>query len=352
MLTKIINLSAIKHNASVVKKAAGTRKVCAVVKSNAYGMGAERVVLALNNLVDFFAVASSDEAKKIVNLTAKPILVLTPCEQVLAGEKNVHYTVASLADIKLLEKTGEAQGVRIGVHIKLDTGMCRLGLSCAKDFVLAVNYIKRSRWLVLKGVYTHFASCNKSNLKKQNNLFKSLLACVKLPKRAVVHSASSYALISGYKTAGNMVRVGIALYGGIGGRGFAQVLTCFGKVVCIKNLYAGDSIGYDGTYKLKTEAKIAVVNVGYFDGVNRLLSASSNSENKKYFYINGHRCQILGRISMNLISVNVSGVKNLTLGDRAYLVKNLSDLQRLAKSTGTIVYEILTSLKNCDTIYT
>ncbi len=351
MLTKIINLNAIKHNAKVVKSYAGTRKVCAVVKSNAYGMGAPAVVLALNNFVDYFAVASSYEAKKIVKLTTKPILVLTPGEQVLSGAKNVHYTVASLADIKLLEKTGEALGERLGVHIKLDTGMCRLGVSSAKDFVLAVSYIKRSKWLTLKGVFTHFASCTRANLKKQNELFKSLLKCVNLPRKTVVHSASSYALISGYKTAGNMVRVGIALYGGISGHGFMSVLTSYGKIVCIKTLNEGDYIGYDGTYRLDKKTKVAVVNVGYFDGVNRLLSVGDTSTNKNYFYVNGHKCKILGRISMNLISVNVSGVKMLALGDKAYLIKNTADLKRIAKASGTIVYEVLTSLKNCDTIY-
>jgi len=345
MLKKVININNLRHNAKVIKNKAGKRKVCAVIKSDAYGFSIEPTALVLNSLVDLFAVASTSEAIKLQGITNKQILVLTPCEKV-TEQKNVTYTVSNLKNIKDVELVAKKQNRRIGVHIKLDTGMNRLGFKNDIEFILAVNYIKNSKNLKLEGIYTHFASSNISNLKKQDKRFRSLLKLVKLPKKCLVHSASSNVLFSKYKTAGNMVRCGIAFYGGINNFNLLPIFKAYAKIVEIKTLNKGDKIGYDYTYTAKKQTKVAIINSGYFDGVNRLIST-----NKNYFYIQNKRCEVLGRVSMNLTAIDISSIKNVELTDKAYYIRNTIDALKIAKNCNTIVYEVFTNLKNCDIIF-
>ncbi len=348
MLKKVVEIKSLKENADIIKKIAGKRKVGAVVKADAYGFSIEAVTLTLQNKVDFFAVASSSEAKKIADLTNKEILILTPNEQII-NFKNVSYTVSSFDDIKYIEEIALQQSRKIGVHIKIDTGMSRIGFNNKIEFIIGVAYIKNSKSLILKGVFTHFASCDVKNLKLQNKKFREYLRVVKLPRKCLIHSASSYALISKYKTAGNAVRCGLAFYGGINKYGLKPIFKAYAKVVDIKYIEQGQKIGYSGTYVAKSKIKIAVLNCGYYDGINRLLSSNENSKN--YFYINNKRCEILGRISMNLIAINVTQIKDIQIGDRAYFIRNHFDAKKIAKNSKTIIYELFTSLKNCDIIY-
>ncbi len=347
MLIKEIDIKALEHNAKVIKSYAKKRQVCAVVKANAYGFSIEPVVLHLNNFVNLFAVASASEAEKISDLTDKQILILTPAEKVV-NFKNVSYTVSSLTEIKSLEQIALEQNRILGIHIKIDSGMGRLGIKDKIDFIIAVSYIKNSKNLNLKGVFTHFASCDKVNLKKQNKKFREFLKLVKLPKKCLIHSSSSYALFSGFKTAGNAVRCGLAFYGGINKFGLKCIFKAYAHVVEVKKMPVHTSIGYNGTFVTNKNLKVAVVNCGYFDGINRLLS--SNSKTKNYFYIENKPCKILGRISMNLISIDVTNV-NVKVGDRAYFIRNTRDLNKIAKNSQTINYEVLTSLNNCESIW-
>lgn len=346
MLKKVVSINAIRHNAKVIKSRATKRKVCAVVKADAYGFSIEPVTMVLNNYVDFFAVASSDEAKQVAKLTNKQILILTPYEK-LVSEQNVVYTVSSLQGIKDIENLAKKYKRRVSVHVKVDSGMHRLGFNNILEFVIAINYIKNSEFLILKGVYTHFAKCNERNLKKQDKRFREFLKQVKLPRSCLIHSASSFALFSKYKTAGNAVRCGLAFYGGINKFNLMPIFKAYANIVEIKQLERNTTIGYDYTYLTKKPTKIAIINCGYFDGINRLLS----TPNKSYFYVDNKKCLILGRVAMNLIAIDVTNIKNIELKDKAYFIRNTIDAQNIAKKTNTIVYEVFTSLKNCDIIY-
>lgn len=331
MIKKEVNLRAIRENILYLKKRARGKKFCAVVKCNAYGHGIKKVCPAICDIVDYYAVANAREAEAVASLNLKrPILILSPVCQA-SENRIIEYTVCSVEDMKRLEN----RKGKVAIHIKLNTGMNRLGAN-AKELKRMLNYIDKNSTFVLKGVFSHFYMAGQKedcNLQKlRYNRFLKLIG----NKTVIGHISSSEATLK-WPTH-DMVRCGIAMYG-YGSKKLKPALKISAPIVQINNVKAGEFIGYSCAFKADKPTKTATIAIGYGDGYQR------DFGNKAVVEINGKKCRVVGNICMDLTMVDVSGV-NVNVGDRAYVLTSSYNAETLAKISNTIPYEILCVLGN------
>jgi alanine racemase len=335
-------------------------KVCGVVKANAYGHGIEEVSKKLVELgVDFLGVANYDEAIRLRTLIPDtPILVfgtlihskLEPAKYVsILHRHNLTATVASLDTAKFLDEYSRKLKSRFKVHIKVDTGMRRIGLDHKRALrnILQIASLKN---LELEGIFTHFASSedkNKSFAKLQLSRFNDLLndlkkAGIEFP---IVHAANSGAVLDLKDSYFNMVRPGLLLYGYYPGSGIRNkiklkpVMNLKSKVMFIKKLDARQSISYGRKYFTKKPVFIASVPIGYGDGYWRLLSNRSKVLIGKSLY------RQVGSVTMDWIMVSLGARYKIKIGDDVLLIGQENGISigadKLAKICGTIPYEML-----------
>jgi len=349
-----IDLAALKSNYSVIKGhlPQGTR-IMAAVKANAYGHGIVEVAKCLTACgVDYLGVACVDEAVVLRRAgVKKPILHLGGF---LKGDAqafldyDITATVADLSLAKILNQVGRRFKKKIKVHVKIDTGMGRLGVwhNDASDFIISLCALEH---LNLEGIYTHFPSADSDEdfTRSQLAVFCSLLD--KLQIRGVdiplKHCANSMAVL-GFKSAHlNLVRPGLALYGlhpkeeMFDRVDLEPVLNFKTKIVYLKEVEKGRSISYGRTYVTPEKTTIATLPVGYGDGYNRLLS------NKGSVLIKGFLCPIVGVVCMDQTMVDVGAVPNVKLGDEVVLAgvqKNKKiRVEEIAAMCHTIPYEVV-----------
>ena len=331
MIKKEVNLRALRENIQYLKKRARGKRFCAVVKCNAYGHGIKKVCPAICDIVDYYAVANMREAEEVASLNLKrPILILSPVCQ--ASENYlIEYTVCSVEDMKRLEN----RNGKVAVHIKLNTGMNRLGAN-AKELKRLLQYIKTNSRFVLKGVFSHFYMAGQKedcNLQKlRYNLLLKLIG----NKNVIKHISSSEAALK-WPTH-DMLRCGIAMYG-YGSKKLKPALKISAPILQINNIKAGEFVGYSRGFKADKSMKIATIAIGYGDGYLR------DFGNKAMALINGKKCRVIGNICMDLAMVDVTSV-NVKVGDRAYVLTPSNNAETLAKISNTIPYEILCVLGN------
>lgn len=335
-------------------------KICGVVKANAYGHGIEPISRKLVDLgIDFLGVANYDEAIRLrKQIPNTPILVfgtlihskLEPGKYVsLLHKHNLTATVASFDTAKFLNEYSRRFKSRFKVHIKIDTGMRRIGLDYKRAFknIMQIASLKN---LELEGIFTHFAeseSKNKSFSKLQLNRFNELLhelkkAGIEFP---IVHAANSGAVLDLKDSYFNMVRPGLLLYGYYPGSGIRNkislkpVMNFKSRVTYIKKVEAGESISYGRRYITKKPVFIGSVPVGYGDGYWRLLTNKSKVLINKQFY------RQVGTVSMDWIMVELGSRYKIKIGDDVLLMGGENGFQlgadKLAKICGTIPYEML-----------
>ncbi len=350
-----IDLDAILFNLQQIKKIVGKKiKIMAVVKADAYGHGLEEVARALSFYNDiYFGVSSLEEGVKLRNTGIKaPIINLLPPLPEDIREM-VHQDITPiLVDgelVEVLDKEGKRQGKILRVHIKVDTGMGRLGIKphSAVDFLQRLSKYKN---IFVEGIYTHFASSDNDVefTKYQLGIFLRVLEELKekgihIPLR---HSANSSAILSLPQSHLDMVRPGLVLYGinplQNNSVGLRPAMSVKAKVIQAKELPKGHSISYGRTYILSRDSRLAVVGIGYAQGFFRALS------NKGSVLINGKRAPILGVICMDQCVVDVTDCEDVKLGDEVVIMGKQGEEEitawDLANLSGTIPYEILTSL--------
>jgi len=348
-----INTLAIKNNIQQFRKILPKNyKIAGVVKSNAYGHGMIPLAgfLERNSLVEYFAVANDLEALALRKNNIKlPIIVLSYWnEKNLQNlvSQNIELGIYSHEQIKML--TGLKAKVK--VHVKIDTGMNRLGIK-PEEVEKYITEIKKNVNIKLQGIFSHFpiADENEEFTKKQFLQFKEIVA--KISRKidiSLIHTANSAGALFMDETC-NLLRLGIAMYGlqpSIKNPQFniQPVLTWKTKVIQIKNVPAGERLSYGLTYQFSRDAKIAILPVGYADGYDRKLS------NCGEVLIRGKRCPVRGRVCMNLIMVEVGN--DVKINDEVVLIGKqacLSDMQGneeitaddLAEKIGTINYEVV-----------
>lgn len=359
-----IDETALRHNIRVVKEKIGPKVwMAGVVKSNAYGHGCRLVAPILEEEgADYFAVAVLEEAIELRNMgIQKPILILgytDPQQYAQAMGYQIHMTIYTLEQAEELSRAAIAAGDQALVHIKLETGMGRIGFPCSRKSLEEIQEIVKLPGLSVDGIFTHFARADekdKSQADLQQQRYDAFIgqleeAGVKIP---IHHTANSAAimeypqshLLHSSQEAQLMARAGIMLYGLYPSEEMDEaytdlqpVLSLVSHVVHLKEVEAGTPIGYGGSYVAPGPRRIATIPVGYGDGYPRRLS------NVGYVMIRGRRAPITGRVCMDQFMVDVTDIPDIELGDEAVLIGEGVPAGVLAKLTDTIHYELTCQL--------
>ncbi|SHH85826.1 alanine racemase [Sporobacter termitidis DSM 10068] len=353
-----ISLKNIEHNYKAMRARLkeGTRFL-GVVKADAYGHGAVRVAERLQELqCDYLGVACIDEALSLrENGITLPILIMgyTPPQLVSRLlEYGLTQTVYSLPMAEEFSQEALRLGKKLKVHLKADSGMGRLGFIChggrdpGQEMVLALKL----PGLYPEGIFTHFAIsdvCGDDFTEKQYGDFKALVERLEHKagiKFAIKHCANSGAMINYDWSYGDMVRPGIMLYGlypdkETGGIELRPVMELKARIAQIKELEAGDTVSYGRIYTAPGRRKIAVVTIGYADGLHRVLSG------KMDVLIRGRRARQVGRICMDMCMVDVTEIPDAAVGDAVTIFGRdgsaYISLEEQAALAGTISWELL-----------
>lgn len=346
-----IDGSALRHNLAVVRsRISQATKLIAVVKANAYGHGLIPVAkeLALGG-ADVLGVSNVEEAAELraAGLTETPILLLSAClpeEFPRVVECRAWPTISTHEEAKRLNAAARKAGVRAIAHFKIDTGMGRLGLWGTE----AVKELKRAERLPaveIGAVCTHFSSADEDPERTEEQWNELMRWRPHFAARAL-HVANSAALWRKTVYACSYVRVGLALYGlppmPFLRRLLRPVMSWKARITLLRHLSAGRTVSYGATYVLRKTQKLATLAVGYGDGYFRSLS------NRAQVLVDGNRCRIRGRVTMDQTVVDVTSAPGCKIGDEAVLLGSQGDqvihAEELAKIAGTIGYEIVTAV--------
>ncbi len=337
----IIDQQAIFDNLQVVRRYAPNSKVMSVVKSNAYGHGLARVVDFLSD-ADAFAVACIDEALLLRKLGVQKKIVLlegfhNADEISVMVENGFDCVIHDFWQIDALQKS-DIEAV-IDVWIKVDTGMRRLGFY-PQDIVKVKDMLLASKTTKIDSInyMTHFA--NADDLSDQKTVQQQELFLQTVCDQSGQLSAANSAGVMGWEeTHLDWVRPGIMLYGVSPfskKRGdLNPAMTLVSQVIAIKECDEGDQVGYGGTWTCPSKMRIGVVAIGYGDGYPR--HAPSGTP----VFVNGHRSEIVGRVSMDMICIDLSAIENPSIGDEVELWGKNIAVEEVAEHCGTIGYELL-----------
>ncbi len=357
-----ISTEALRSNLRLFRKRCGAGvKICPAVKGNAYGHGVSIVAPVLAEAgADMFAVANIAEANELARIVPnKEILVFGPVQgqswarAELAGalQGNYHLTIADMEGAKALAETARQAGVVGRVHIKVDTGMGRMGVLPEQGLEL-VRFVSGQSGLALEGLYTHFATADETDVsfaREQLRCFKEFIrAGQKLAGEvALIHAANSAAVLGLEESHFTMVRPGISTYGywpskAMGAmkalEGLKPILRLESRIVLIKELPAGHTCGYGRTFRAERPTRVGIVPVGYEDGYRRSFS------NKTVMLVGRYRVPVIGRVSMDQTIVDLTDQPQVKTGDVVTVISDKREdpnsVEALAEMADTIAYEI------------
>ncbi len=347
-----ISLDNYQKNILAVRSLLGSGvRLMAVVKADAYGHGQEKIAGSAEQAgADWLGVAMAEEGIALRKAGIKlPILIFTALKQQDAFSALEHgltlcaYSPEHLGSIQAAaDKTGRAADV----HVKLDTGMNRIGARDESELNALLESIHRSPGIRLTGAFTHFACADDPDPAYTNRQLARFHQLTRLlPQGILLHAAGSSALLTRPDTHFDMVRAGIALYGYSPVKTSLKLLPVMSwsaEISHVKFIAKGDSVSYGATFTADKPMRIATVSVGYGDGFSRLLS------NRGSVLINGCRCRVLGRVCMDQIMADVTEAGGVKPGDEAVLIGGQGDerinADELAAQMGTISYEVLLNI--------
>ena len=355
-----ISLSKLRRNFERVRQLAGSRKVMAVIKADAYGHGAVAVANCLAQCgADWFGVASVEEAAELraAGIT-QPILLLgglymsDPADLV---KYQLTPTVSSTARLDTYAECARRYGRPIEFHLKVDTGLGRLGVPPERLAAFLEHY-RSLEGVRLTGLLTHLASAEDlvaTQTELQGERFRAALAQLKSAgiEPELTHVSNSGALLSGREFPENMVRIGALLYGYCMPLvlppdkhlpdipAFEPALTFKSRVVYLKDVPSGTPLGYGEAFHTRRPSRIATVPVGYADGLIRALS------NRGHAIVGGKLARLVGNISMDLSLLDVTDIPGVNVGDEVILVGQSQQVSitalDIAQLLGTVPYEVL-----------
>ena len=347
-----INLDAIEKNILALKSLVNEKtKVLAVVKADAYGHGSSMIApTLLASGVDYLGVASIDEGIELRNNKFKcPILVLGAAPVWAfdyAAQNNISLSLFLENHIEAAELTYKKTGLKTKAHIKLDTGMNRIGVE--KDN--AVEFIKKvqnSECIELQGIFTHFANAEfAEKTEEQLKVWNEILSQIDTTG-LLLHCFNTAATISQYTNDNyNMVRLGLALYGLVPDVPYfvkdvpalVPAMSLKGRIINIHTAKAGTGVSYCHTFIADKDSQIATIPIGYADGVDRRLS------NKIFGILNGKKVPQVGNITMDQMMFDISDVE-ANEGDVITLIGDDISINEWAEKLGTINYELICRLK-------
>lgn len=365
----VIDLDAICHNIKEVKRIVGPDvKVMPVIKADGYGHGSVPVAKALNEIgVDAFAVAIIEEGITLRNNGIRqPILILGYTSEYQYSsliQYEIEPTVFCYEMAESLSKIAQALGKDAKVHIKVDTGMNRIGFQPTEESAEIIEKIANLPNIKIQGIFTHFAcadEADKTSAVKQKNKFDGFVK--KLSDRGieipVKHVSNSAAIIDLRTYQLDMVRSGIITYGLYPSKEVSRkvldlkpAMTLKTHIVHVKEVEAGEGISYNHTYVTDKKTKIATIPVGYADGYPRLLSSRGR------VLIRGQYAPIIGRICMDQFMVDVTEIEGVSVMDEVTLVGKDGNceitVEEVAELAGTINYEFICGIgKRVPRVYT
>ncbi|SHH48423.1 alanine racemase [Tepidibacter thalassicus] len=349
-----INIDNLKENYRNIKKLLKEdTKICGVVKANAYGHGSVQIAKALiEEGVDYLAVATLKEALELRNnYIKKPILCLgyiQECDFKLALENDIDITIYSYESAQKLNNTASKNKKTANIHIKLDTGMSRLGFQIEDKSVYYIEKIYNFPNINVVGIYSHFAMADEKDKTFTNMQFKKFEYItnkledkgIKIP---IKHICNSAGIIDCPNYHLDMVRSGIILYGHYPSNevkkeliNLKPVMTLKTKISHLKILEPGRGISYGQKYKTRDYTKIATIPIGYADGFTRMLGENANVKVKDKLV------PVVGRICMDQCMINVNDL-DVNIGDEVKIFGEDSDIriERFSDALNTINYELL-----------
>lgn len=363
-----VDLDAILENVSLMKQnMMPSAKMIGVVKADGYGHGSIPIARCLEALDFFwgFAVATPEEAFELRDAgITKPLLVLgytfPYCYERMIREE-IRPAVFRLDQVReLVQAASDAHSMeekhsKVKVHVKVDTGMNRIGITPNTEGLLFLQHLKEETAIEIEGIFTHFARADekdKTSAQKQLQLFQDFVnraereLAISIPLK---HSSNSAAVLEMPEANMDAVRAGISLYGLYPSGEIAPsaatlrpALSLHSRIVFLKTLYPGQSVSYGGTYTAREEMRIATIPVGYGDGYPRSLS------NKGYILIHGKKAPILGRVCMDQFMVDVTGIPEAAEGMPVTLLGQDGEqcirAEELAVLSGRFHYELVCDL--------
>ncbi len=376
-----VDLTAIGHNLRVIRgilergagqTGGGSPGLCAVLKADAYGLGAGRVAKRLaTGGVDLFAVFTPAEAMGLVDAAVMtPILMLLPVEKLersdglyrAAMRGQLHFTVSDARSLDAMIETADRQGLSVPLHLQVDTGMSRGGAS-PEDASELVERISAHPRLKLAGVFDHFSSADSDakRTERQAGAFSDWLESndEHIPGDCVIHESNTFGMLRSRHYHRQMVRVGLALFGhGLDETGdpedlefheqAAELRPCFrwtSSIIQTKWIGRGTGVSYGATWKAKRKTLIGLVPVGYADGYPLALS---NRAEVGVETLNGTRyAPVIGRVTMDQLVIDLSGIDEAEVppGTSVELIGNERDapthIATLAEQAGTISHELM-----------
>lgn len=348
------------HNLLEVRRAVGpNKKICAVVKADSYGMGSlELSKMYLNNGVDMFAVAVIGEALELrQEIKDKDILVLGFTTEEFyeeAIENDITLTIFNYEHALKLNEIAKELNKDAKIHIKVETGMNRLGFLPTSENANKIKDISKMQNIKIEGAYSHHAKADekdKTTAHMQAGRFIKFMEMleernVNIPTKHIANSATIIEMPEYYF---DMVRPGIILSGfypsdevNTKEYKFQICVTLKAKLANVKTIEAGEGVGYGHLYRAEEPIVVGTIPLGYADGYSRLLS------NKGYVIVKGVKCPILGKVCMDQFMIDLTNVDNPQIGDVAIVYGDGTDgamtAEDIANMRGTISYEVLTNL--------
>lgn len=363
-----VDLDAIRHNIIEMKKhIRPTTKLLAVIKADGYGHGAVAVARALEDLADYFAVAHTPEAEELRRYGIQtPILILGYCapeefETLIRNQVTIN--VFRLEDARRLSELAVSMNQNARIHIKIDTGMNRIGFACDRQAIKEIQQIAELPGLELEGIFTHFAKADETNkdaFEQQLNQFRYMLGSLEAEGITfpIRHAANSAAIMEAGDLELDMVRSGISTYGLYPSEEVSKdtadlhpAMALRARVTYVKTVPAGSGIGYGWSYITGKETRIATIPVGYADGYKRALS------NQGRVLIHGCSAPIIGRVCMDQLMVDVSHIPDVQIGDVVTLFGRDGEewipVEELADASASFNYEFVCGLtRRIPRIYT
>ncbi|KAA3608475.1 MAG: alanine racemase [Calditrichaeota bacterium] len=348
-----INHSHLLHNYSLIRDAVKPAMVMAVVKANAYGHGNIEISQTLvQNNVDYLGVAFHEEAISLRQAGIEtPILVfgaqlIKYFDQFL--DYNLDLTITQIEQLSALEKICQAKKKKAKIHLKIDTGMNRVGFY-PDSFKQAFEKAANSKWIVIVGVYSHLSSADESDpayTEMQIDRFTEIKNYIqeKYSTKILFHLANSAAIMNFPSAHFDMVRPGVMLYGNPPSPGFKtdwdlqEVMRFRSEVALIKDVEKNEPVSYNRRFYTPEKTKVAVIPVGYADGYNRKLT------NIGKVIINGEKYPVIGTVCMDQILVHLGHASKVKIGDEAVLFgkqgNNHISISDISKQLNTIPYEV------------
>ena len=360
-----IDLDAIRYNIETVKALnPSDRKVCLVIKADAYGHGSVMLAKEFRDIADYYAVATIDEAVELRNAGIDtPILILGYTDEsdyIYALKYDVTLAIYDVAEAKVLSDIAVKDGVKAKVHIKVDSGMSRIGFQCDDEGVAEAMAVYGLEGLDVEGIFTHYAKADyldKSDAKTQYDRFSWFVSQMegKGASYKIRHIDNSAGSMEIHSEGFDMMRLGIVIYGLYPSEEIDKsvvlkpAMSLKSKVIHVKTLPAGRGIGYGWSFVTEKETRVATVSVGYADGYSRALS------NVGRVLIHGQYAPILGRVCMDQIMVDVTDIdegkfefEKVKVGDEVVLFGRQGDnsisVEEIAEPANSFNYEAVCNI--------